>query len=590
MSHPADFYKIQIEIHTDALQKIKQKLAVSSTIRLVVFLIACFGVYFFFGNAKVVIAIIVLAILAFVYLVSKHSGLQYKRDLEKALIDQNETELEVLDRTFYHLPSGEKYKDPLHFYSQDIDLFGRGSIFQYLNRTALESGSDFLAKLFTENKIDSISAKQQAINELSEMPKWRQQFSAIASLVKTEVSTAEVTNWLKNYKPFVPKWIVSVSLLFSVISAGLIVLNYLDMVSGYAVAGWFFLGLSITGRYLKKINDLSTNTSKIQSTFEQFHKLILEIEKEDFTSELLSERKNLVATSEVKASSILKKFAKHLDALDQRSNMLIGAIANGFMLRDLRQGYNIERWIEAHKESVPLWFDVIIFFDAYNSLGNFSFNHPNYVFPMINDDFPVLKVKGAGHPLLKEATMVRNDFQINSEEFFIVTGANMAGKSTFLRTVSLQIVMGNMGLPICAEKAEYNPIKLITSMRTTDSLTDDESYFFSELKRLKFIVEEIKIDRYFIILDEILKGTNSTDKAIGSRKFVEKLVASNSTGIIATHDLSLCVAAEELPKVKNYFFDARIENEELFFDYTFKPGICQNMNASFLLKKMKIVD
>ena len=127
-------------------------------------------------------------------------------------------------------------------------------------------------------------------------------------------------------------------------------------------------------------------------------------------------------------------------------------------------------------------------------------------------------------------------------------------------------------------------------MRTTDSLTDDESYFFSELKRLQFIVEKIKTDRYFIILDEILKGTNSTDKAIGSRKFVEKLVAGNSTGIIATHDLSLCEVSKELPEVKNYYFDAQIVNEELYFDYTFKPGVCQNMNASFLLKKMNIVD
>jgi len=590
MNNSSDFYKLQIEIHSEDMQKIKQNLVVSSTIRLLVFLLACFGVYFFFGNAKIVIAIIVLAIAAFVYMVSKHAGLQYERDLKKKLMEQNETELDVLNRIFHHLPSGEKYKDPLHFYSQDIDLFGRGSFFQYLNRTALESGADFLAKLFTENQINSIPKKQKAIIELSEMPKWRQQFSAIASLVKTEVSATEVTKWLKNYKTFVPKWIKTVSLVFSIISVGLIVLNYLDLVSGYAVAGWFFIGLAITGKYLKKINDLSSHTSKIQSTFEQFHKLILEIENEVFSSEFLSEKRNLVVNSDTKASSILKKFAKHLDALDQRSNMLIGIIANGFMLRDLRQSYNIEQWIENHKESVPIWFDVIAFFDTYNSLGNFAFNHPNYVFPKISDDVPVLKVKGAGHPLLKETTMVRNDFQINSEEFFIITGANMAGKSTFLRTVSLQIVMGNIGLPICAEKAEYNPIKLITSMRTTDSLTDDESYFFSELKRLKFIVDEIKTDRYFIILDEILKGTNSTDKAIGSRKFVEKLVASNSTGIIATHDLSLCVAAEELPEVKNYFFDARIENDELFFDYTFKPGICQNMNASFLLKKMHIVD
>lgn len=590
MSHPSQFYKLQIEIHSEELKKIKRQLAVSSSIRLAVFLITCFGVYFFFGNTKVVIAIIVLAIAAFIYLVSKHSVLQYNRDLKKALIAQNETELDVLNRVFHHLPSGEKYKDQLHFYSQDIDLFGRGSIFQYLNRTALESGANFLAKLFTENKIDSIPKKQQAINELSAMPEWRQQFSAIASLVKTEVSATEVTDWLKNYKVFVPKWIKPVSLVFSIISVALIVFNYLDLVSGYIIGGWFFLGLAISGKYLKKVNDLSSHTSKIQSTFEQFHKLILEIETQDFSSELLSEKRNLVVNSSKKASAILKKFAKHLDALDQRSNMLIGVIANGFMLRDLRQSYNIELWIEAHKENVPVWFEVITFFDGYSSLGNFAFNHPNYVFPTISNDVPVLKVKGAGHPLLKESAMVRNDFQINSEEFFIVTGANMAGKSTFLRTVSLQIVMGNIGLPVCAEKAEYSPIKLITSMRTTDSLTDDESYFFSELKRLKFIVDEIKTDRYFIILDEILKGTNSTDKAIGSRKFVEKLVSSNSTGIIATHDLSLCAAAEELPEVKNYFFDARIEKDELFFDYTFKPGICQNMNASFLLKKMQIVD
>lgn len=590
MSHPSHFYKLQIEIHSEELQKIKRQLTFSSTIRLAVFLVACFGVYFFFGNTKVVIAIIVLAIAAFIYLVAKHSVLQYNRDLKKALIAQSETEMEVLNHTFHHLPSGEKYKDPLHFYSQDIDLFGRGSFFQYLNRTALESGANLLAKIFTENKIDSIPKKQQAINELAAMPEWRQKFSAIALLVKTEVSATEVTDWLKNYKVFVPKWIKPVSLLFSIISVGLIVLNYLDLVSGYFIGGWFFLGLAISGKYLKKVNDLSSHTSKIQSTFEQFHKLILEIETQNFSSELLVEKRNLVFNASKKASAILKKFAKHLDALDQRSNMLIGVIANGFMLRDLRQSYNIELWIEAHKKSVPVWFDVITFFDAYNSLGNFAFNHPNYVFPKIRNEVPVLKVTGAGHPLLKEATMVRNDFEINSEEFFIVTGANMAGKSTFLRTVSLQIVMGNIGLPVCAEKAEYNPIKLITSMRTTDSLTDDESYFFSELKRLKFIVDEIKTDRYFIILDEILKGTNSTDKAIGSRKFVEKLVASNSTGIIATHDLSLCAAAEELPEVKNYFFDARIENDELFFDYTFKPGICQNMNASFLLKKMQIVD
>lgn len=590
MTNPVDFYKSQIDIHSETLKRTKRKLAISSTLRLLVFLTACVAVYFTFGNAMVVVPIVLLASALFVALVSRHGKLIDQRDLTLSLLSQNEVEIEVLNRVFHHLPSGEKYKDPLHYYSQDIDLFGRGSFFQYANRTTLESGSDFLAKLMTQNSIENIERKQEAIKELSGMAEWRQYFSGIASLVKNEVSSREVTEWMENHINFVPKWARKVSWLFSAISVGLIFSYFIGLVSGYWAVGWFFLGLAITGRHLKKINRLSDHTSKIQGVFEQFQQLLLKLEKQEFASRLLTEKRGQIVESSSKASRQLGKFAKHLDALDQRSNMLFGFFANGFLLWDLHQSYNIEHWISKNRSKVPQWFEAITFFDSYNSLGNFAFNHPDYVYPEISGKIALLDVKGAGHPLLKKSTMVRNDIQIDSEEFFIVTGANMAGKSTFLRTVSLLIVMGNMGLPVCAEKAEYNPIKLITSMRTTDSLTDDESYFFSELKRLKFIVDEIKTDRYFIVLDEILKGTNSTDKAIGSRKFVEKLVASNSTGIIATHDLSLCAAAAEMPEVKNYFFDAQIKNGELYFDYTFKPGICENMNASFLLKKMEIVD
>src|SRR5690606_28022345 len=347
----------------------------SGTARGIVFLLACFGIYFFYGNTKIVITILIITIVAFVYLVTRHSALQYERNLKKALISQNKIELEVLGRKYHQLPSGEKFKDPHHFYSQDIDLFGRGSFFQYLNRTSLESGSDFLAKLLLANEIDSIVEKQEAIKELSTMPEWRQQFSAIASLVKTEVSAAEVSSWLKNYTPFVPKWIKSVSLVFSSVSAVLILFYFLDIISGYVVGGWFIFGLAISGRYLKKVNVLSSHTSKIQSTFEQFHKLIKHIESQEFSSKRLRANKKMIVGSSENASALLRKFAKHLDALDQRNNMLIGFLANGFMIRDLRQSHNIEHWIEANKEKVAVWFNVIVFFDAYNSLGNFSFNH-----------------------------------------------------------------------------------------------------------------------------------------------------------------------------------------------------------------------
>ncbi|WP_299768420.1 DNA mismatch repair protein MutS [uncultured Dokdonia sp.] len=590
MNNPSQFYTKQKAIHQESLGRIKRQLNFSSTIRLLLFFGILGTIYATFGSWRLMIGLLIVEFSLFVFLVVRHGKIAYQRDLLKALVAINDTELKVLDRDFYDLPSGEKYHDPDHFYSQDIDLFGRGSFFQYLNRTALESGSDVLAEITKANEITGIPQKQQAIQELSTLPEWRQEFSAIAALVKTEVPATSVVQWLQGHSSFIPKVGRKGAIGFSILSLVALVLYFLNVIHGGFVIGWFLLGLAIVGRFVKKINMLAVHTGKIQSTFDQYYKLLAKIEAQTFESDILKEKREKIINATQKSSDVLRTFSKHLDALDQRNNILIGVIANGFFIRDILIVSQIETWIQKHKDDVAIWFEIIAFFDAYNSLGNYDFNHPTHQYPEITDTQVTLKATQTAHPLLDPAKAILNDITIDTEQFFIITGANMAGKSTFLRTVALQIVMGNMGLPVCAQKTSYTPIKLITSMRTTDSLTDDESYFFSELKRLKFIVEEIKSDRYFIILDEILKGTNSTDKAKGSRKFVDKLVNSKSTGIIATHDLSLCEAANELPQVKNYFFDARIEDDELYFDYTFKEGICQNMNASFLLKKMEIVD
>jgi len=349
-------------------------------------------------------------------------------------------------------------------------------------------------------------------------------------------------------------------------------------------------GFAISGFYAKKISRLRNASAKMHSTFEQYNRLIEIIEETDFSSDRLNQKKQQIIKEGKKTSSVLKEFSKLLGNLDQNNNIFYLIFGNGFFLRGLATAYQIEQWIANYGNATEEWFDVIAFFDANISLGTFAFNHPTYAYPQLTNSETVLKSQETGHPLLNTEKSILNDFEIDSERFFIITGANMAGKSTFLRTVSLQIMMANIGLPVCSTEVLYNPIKLITSMRTTDSLTDDESYFFSELKRLKFIIDEIQKDRYFIVLDEILKGTNSVDKAKGSKKFVEKLVNSKSTGIIATHDLSLCEIAKEHKQVKNHYFDAEIINEELHFDYKLKEGICKNMNASFLLNKMGIVD
>lgn len=590
MQDAASFYQSEIQKYTTELSKLKKQLFASSMVRLCVFLAAILAVYFLYGNTKWVAAVILATIVSFLYLVSRHSDLQNKRDKLKELIRINEIEMQVLQRNFHTLPDGEVYKDPMHFYSQDIDLFGIGSFYQYINRTALPQGSDTLAATLTENRIDGILQKQESIAELGKCPEWRQNFSATAALAKAETSTQTIVSWLKSYTPFVPKLMRFLPWIFSGMSIIVFVLYFLDIILESILIYWVFFGVFISGVFFKKIMNLGLSTGKIQSTFQQYNQLLKLIEEKDFTSEILNAKKKQILSQGRKTSLVLADFSKLLSSLDQNNNIIYAIFGNGLFLTALATCFKIEKWIVNHGASVEQWFDVIAFFDAHNSLGNYVFNHPNYTFPEIVTAGTAIKAEQAGHPLLDPKKSILNDFEIKNEEFFIITGANMAGKSTFLRTVSLQIVMANVGLPVCATSVRYVPIKLITSMRTTDSLTDDESYFFSELKRLKFIVDEIQHDCYFIVLDEILKGTNSTDKAKGSRKFVERLVASNATGIIATHDLSLCEVAIELPEVKNHYFDAEIIDDELHFDYTFKDGICQNMNASFLLKKMGIVD
>ncbi|WP_298484388.1 DNA mismatch repair protein MutS [uncultured Maribacter sp.] len=591
MQELISFYTQEISKYLDKLARIKKQLYASSMLRLLIFCIAIAGIYFFYGNTRIIVAIILITVVVFLYLVTRHGGLQKKRDKIKALIAINEIEVEVQKRNFYNLPDGKEYKNPLHAYSQDIDLFGRGSFYQYCNRTALVHGSETLADLFKENGINSIEEKQDAIEELSQMPKWRQEYYAIASMTKTETSVHVIQKWLGNYTPFMPKIMQYIPLVFSILSIGVLCFYFFDKLPESSLIILLFIGLAITGIYTRKITRLGTNASKVQNTFEQYNQLLTIIENTNFKSSLLQKKKQQIISGSIKTSKVLHEFSRHLGALDQNNNVVYLIFGNGLFLRGLTTCFKIEKWIAVHGKSVEKWFQVIAFFDAYNSLGNFAFNHPKYTYPIIEQNSnTILNAKEAGHPLLNPESTILNNIDIQKEQFFIITGANMAGKSTFLRTVSLQIVMANLGLPVCAKEVYYSPIKLITSMRTTDSLTDDESYFFSELKRLKFIVDQIQLDRYFIVLDEILKGTNSTDKAIGSRKFIEKLVRSQSTGIIATHDLSLCEVAKELSQVKNYYFDAEIIDNELHFDYKFKEGICKNMNASFLLKKMQIID
>ena len=576
--------KLEKELH-----KIKIKLTNLSVLRLLVFFFTLFGIYFSLGNPTIVTIITIVGVGIFSFLLSQYLKIKEKKKLVLCKILINKTEIRVLEGDFSFLPEGKEFLDSNHFFSHDIDLFGRHSFFQYINRTSTEIGTAELAKIISKNNILSIDKKQEVIKELSKKVKWRQHFTALASLVKTEYSSKVIVRYIQDYKAVFSKLVLPLPVLFSIVSSLLIGLVSFQMISYTLLLLWFIIGLVVTAIFFKRTEAIYANAGKSKTIFKQYHLLLQEIENGNFSSEILQEKQEIIQSENLKASAIFMKFSKILDAFDQRNNVLIFILGNAFFLRDLRNAVKVETWIHTYNHTVKKWFEVIAFFDAGNSLANFCFNHSDYTFPELVKENSIIQAIQLGHPLLKSEKRIDNNFTISDNQFFIVTGANMAGKSTFLRTVSLSIVMANCGLPVCAESFKYAPRRLITSMRTTDSLSEDESYFYSELKRLKFIVDTIEVKDYFIILDEILKGTNSKDKAIGSKKFIEKLIKSKSTGIIATHDVSLCDLENEFSDIKNYYFDAEITESELHFDYTLKNGICKNMNASFLLEKMKII-
>lgn len=589
MNNPLEYYKKHSKNYKVEVEKLSKQMTMFSIYRLLTFTFTGFGIYFLFDNWQLAVITGALGVAIFLYLLSKYNDLKAKKQFNEALVCINEDEIKINSGDFHQREPGLQFQDPNHFYSLDIDLFGRGSFYQFINRTTIKEGAQKLADALKANNIKHIVSRQEAINELNKKTEWRQKYSATSSLVSVETPAKQIIDWLQKYQTFLPQITKWLPLTFTIISIIVFALGFLNVISPTFIGYWLLIGLGVSGIYVKNVNILSSKSDQVKETFRQYAALLYLIETTSFSSEILKEKQQQIQQEAKKASDIFKEFSKHLDALDNRNNFISAIFGNGFFLSDIKNSYQIEQWIKAHANKVNDWFEVVSFFDAYNSLGNYVFNHPHFTFPTIIENGTVIKAEGLGHPLLNKNKRVDSDLTIENEQFFIVTGANMAGKSTFLRTVSLHIVMANVGLPVCAASSSYSPVKLITSMRTTDSLTDDSSYFFSELTRLKYIVDAIQTEPYFIILDEILKGTNSTDKAIGSRKFVEKLVASNATGIIATHDLSLCEIEKELEVVKNYYFDAEIINDELYFDYTLKQGICKNMNASFLLNKMNIV-
>lgn len=573
---------------------LSKRIHLYGTIRLILFVGLFVVLYFFSGSGWKVLSIITLLFaLPFILLMVYHTYLYNKRKWQETLQQLCENELKGLDYDFSAFDGATDRLNGSHSFSIDLDLFGNRSFFQSINRTTTYIGNERLADwllcpLTDKNKIIE---KQEAVKELASLPSFRQDFYVEGSLKpgkKDDYKKLEEMTETPSYFSDSMLWKVLLWV-FPITWAILIVCVSVGLIDVAIISIAIVLSMVIAYSKAKKTTTLHNRVNKLGNLLATYSALIRMIEKTDFHSTLLSKEKDKLR-KEYNASDAIRKLSRAIGALDQRLSAA-GLLLQIFTLRDVRTSIRIERWMRNYKEDMPQWFEVLATFDALNSMGGFGFNHPDYIYPEIADKYFKMEGKKLGHPLMNRATCVKNDIAIKqTPSFLIITGANMAGKSTYLRTVGLNHVLACCGMPVCAESLTVYPAGLVTSLRTSDDLMSNESYFFAELKRLKMIIDRLQSgEKLFIILDEILKGTNSVDKQKGSLALMKQLVRLNGCGIIATHDLVLGTLAEEFPEqISNFRFEADITDNNLTFSYQLRPGVAQNMNACFLMNKMGI--
>ena len=510
--------------------------------------------------------------------------------LLKQLINVNQAEINYLNRELDKLYDGQEYQDSGHFFAYDLDIFGHNSLFQHINRTALKEGADKLAFWLTNPLFDvgAIRQRQKAILELKEMVDFRQTYQAEGEL--DDLPAKKLQGNLALSASFVQSKYFYLVFILPVITVVLFVLSFLGLVpSGYPYL-MVVIQLVISGIVNMKLRTADSGLTDFAKKLSPYIRLIQLIDNQDFKSELLQERKNDLLESNHSALIAFQQLRKLLNSFEQRASPIYIIVGNGVFFIDFYLLKKVDSWFAQYGQSVSSWVDALAEINALNSLSNFYANHPSFILPELAQE-TLVQAKNLGHPLIPTEKNVTNDFEISDlHEMFVVTGANMAGKSTFLRTVGVNILLASMGAPVCASHFKFQPIHLFTSMRTTDDLSEDVSYFHAELLRLKKLVETVEAnptEKYVIILDEILKGTNSKDKLMGSILFLEKLLKYPISGLIATHDLELGKLSDKHPdNFRNICFEITIANDDVTYDYKLRPGVTQNFNATFLLAKM----
>lgn len=594
--NPENHYTERLSLTKGQLQQVKKQIFRISMLRLTLFIAGVAGIYFFFSQTPLLIVCICLTFLPLFILVKIHNRFFIRKEWLETQARIIQEELQALSGDYSSFEDGKEYVNPEHPYSFDLDIFGRRSLFQSINRTCTFFGKARLSKWLQNHLHEktSIEKRQEMVREISEHTLFREQFRVAGLVHHGQSSDGEkIQAWSQSPAQYLHAgWVKAFIWGVPVINSLLLITSLIGWTSFSCLGLSFGIFLVLSFGIIKRATYIQETYGKQLKSLNGYARLIALAKAEDWKSAgmlELMERFNLNGQSPVQA---LQQLSKELDRLDLRNNQFLYVLLEGSIFFQLQEIVRIERWKVRYGQYISEWLETVGELDALCSLGTFAYNHPQYTYPELTEKPFCFLATQMGHPLMPVSQCVKNDATIPSRPFFlIITGANMAGKSTYLRTIGVNYLLACVGAPVCCERLKLHPNQLITSLRTSDSLSDNESYFFAELKRLKRIIDLLNQgQQLFIILDEILKGTNSMDKQKGSFDLIRQFMQLKANGIIATHDLLLGSLIKQFPEeIRNYCFEADIKDNELTFSYKLREGVAQNMNACFLMKKMGII-
>ncbi len=578
--------------YKNAVSQINKRLKFIGWSRLFTLLLAGFCLYQSKNQLEILFLILgILFSAGFVFLVFYHFKVKRKLEIASTYLWLNESEDKFVKEITPYYPNGQEFIDTAHPYSFDIDLFGPHSLYEHLNRTSTVIGREKLAAALLHTKTsENLAETQEAVREIAEDPEWRQAFQVYAKLGE---DTQEIRKYIERWQDSKQSIsILSVLLSFLMPLAGLTTMILFWQTTNVYWFNWgvvlFLVNMLLFALVQSNIRKEIGKTERIGAALLAYSEMLQLIENRVWKSKQLQEIHQKVHSKNQAASSLLKESSRIYENLDSINNGFAVFLLNGTLQFHVHIFRQLVRWKKHHRESISQWIEQIAEVESILSFSNFQVNNPEYSFPVLTENN--ISFEELGHPLISKNTRVNNSISFDNERFVILTGSNMSGKSTFLRTLGIGVILANAGSVVPAKSARFYPIPLLVSMRLSDSLSESTSYFFSEVKRLKLIIDHLNTENAFVLLDEILRGTNSDDKRNGTIGIVEQMVRLNAIGMIATHDLEVCETTKAHPSyLRNKCFEVEIKDNDLFFDYRLRDGICQNKSATFIMKKYQVI-